>query len=462
MPEDTIAAISTPLGIGGIGIVRISGAQAFSIAKKIFFLPAKKIDFNINHKRKILYGFIRDPKTKETIEEVLISLMKGPKTYTREDVVEINCHGGFLSLRKVLEITLKCGARLAEPGEFTKRAFLNGRIDLIQAEAIADFIRSRTERSLKMSFHQIKGGLSKEVEELKRRLKRLISHIEAVIDYPEEDIRELTKREICKELMNLDKVFSDILETADEGRVLREGIKIGIIGRPNVGKSSLLNRLLEEERAIVTHIPGTTRDTLEEEINIDGIPLILIDTAGIRDARDVVEKEGVSRSHKVLSDADILLLVIDGSENLTPEDKKLLDLTKNKMVIFIINKVDLKKNICYNKNLCLSSKKDIIKISALKNLGIEGLKKKIRDKILKHGLFSSEKDIRISNIRQIELLRMGKEFLNKARETAAQGLSEEFISHDLILCLDSLERMTGKLAREDIINEIFSQFCLGK
>ncbi|MDD5773480.1 MAG: tRNA uridine-5-carboxymethylaminomethyl(34) synthesis GTPase MnmE [bacterium] len=461
MPEDTIAAISTPLGQGGIGIVRISGTQAFPITQKIFFL-SKKNTFKIEKKRKILYGFIRDPKTGNTVEEVLVSLMKGPKTYTREDIAEINCHGGFLSLRRVLEIILRCGARLAEPGEFTKRAFLNGRIDLIQAEAIADFIRSKTERSLQMSFRQIKGGLSKEIDGLKQGLKRLIAQVEAGIDHPEDDIKKISKKEIGKELKKLDKGFSDILGTADDGKVLREGIKIGIIGRPNVGKSSLLNRLLDEDRAIVTHIPGTTRDTLEEEININGIPLIIIDTAGIRDTKDFIEKEGVSRSRKVLSDSDLLLLVIDGSERLTAEDKKLLELTKSKKVVIVINKVDLEKNICYNESLCLLKRMDIVQISALKNLGIEALKKKIRDIILKCGLFSGGKEIKISNIRQIELLRKGKEFLSKANEAVVQGLSEEFISHDLILCLESLEQITGKLVRENIIEEIFSQFCLGK
>ncbi|MFH1287406.1 MAG: tRNA uridine-5-carboxymethylaminomethyl(34) synthesis GTPase MnmE [bacterium] len=459
--EDTIAAISTPLGQGGIGIVRISGPQAFAIAKKIFSLKNKNPPLPPLKNRKILYGFIHEPKTGDTIEEVLISLMKGPKTYTREDIVEINCHGGFLSLRKVLEIVLLCGARAAEPGEFTKRAFLNGRIDLVQAEAIADFIRAKTERALKMSFHQIKGGLSQEIDGLKQRLIRLIAHIEAKIDYPEEDMKELSKHDIIKELKNLDKGFSVILKTADDGRALREGIKIGIIGRPNVGKSSLLNRLLEEDRAIVTPIPGTTRDTLEEEINIDGIPFVVIDTAGIRDSKNIIEKEGVSRSYKVLFAADMLLLVIDGSASLTDEDKKLLELTKSRKVIRVINKVDLQRNVCYNKDGLLEGK-DIIRVSALKNLGIEGLREKIKDNIFKCGLFSDNEEIKVSNIRQIELLRKGKECLDRTQEAAAQGLSEEFISHDLILCLEFLEQITGKQGREDIINEIFSQFCLGK
>lgn len=461
MPEDTIAAISTPSGQGGIGIVRISGTQAFSITQKIFFLP-KRAALKIEKKRKILYGFIRDPKTGKTVEEVLVSFMKGPKTYTREDIVEINCHGGFLSLRRVLEIILNCGARLAEPGEFTKRAFLSGRIDLIQAEAIADFIRSKTEKSLQMSFRQVKGELSKEIDALKQKLKRLIVQIEARIDHPEEDIKELSKKEISKGLKSLDEGFSAILETADDGRVLREGIKIGIIGRPNVGKSSLLNRLLDDDRAIVTHLPGTTRDTLAEEITIDGIPLVIIDTAGIRETKDVIEKEGVSRSRKVLSEADLLLLVIDGSEPFTLEDKNLLELTKSKKIVIIINKVDLQKNICYNKNLCSLKGRDIVHISALKNLGIKELKKKIRDNVVKRGIFSGDKEIKISNLRQIELLRKGKEILNKAKEADSQGLSEEFISHDLILCLESLEQITGNLVRENIIDEIFLQFCLGK
>ncbi len=456
MLEDTIAAISTPIGEGGLGIVRISGPRAFSIANKIFSRKVSRLPSHTVH-----HGYIIDPRSKERIDEVMLSIFKKPKSFTAEDIIEISGHGGVVSLRRILEVCLSTGARLAEPGEFTKRAFLNERIDLAQAEAVVDIIRAKTEMGLKVALHQLDGELSSKIEGLRRELIHLSAHLEAAIDFPEEDIERLKSPQMLLRARKVLKEVRKLLEGAQGGKVLREGIKTVIIGRPNVGKSSLLNALLKEKRAIVTPIPGTTRDIIEEIINIKGIPLKIIDTAGLATAEGPIEKESINRTRRSLEAADLVLLVMDAATYLSKEDYGIMEDVKDKKVIVVINKTDLPEVIEVNEIRKILHDKRIIKVSATKKTGLERLEKMIIDLIFEGRVAPSDRTL-VTNIRHKDTLERTKKSLEKMIESIEKDMSAEFISLDLRAALDSLGEITGKTATEDILDEIFSQFCIGK
>lgn len=461
--DDTIAAISTPLGEGGIGIVRLSGKDSIRIAERIFISPkSKKIKEIPSHT--ILHGFIKDPPTGNVIDEVLLSIMRAPNTYTREDIVEINCHGGILPLRKVLELTVKEGARLAEPGEFTKRAFLNGRLDLSKAEAVLDLIKAKTDESRKIALDQLQGRLSERIYDLREKLTEICALIEAHIDFPEEDIELSSQKDITESVSAIIKELENLLKTYDEGRFFRDGLAAAIVGRPNVGKSSLLNALLEKERAIVTEMPGTTRDILEEYLNINGLPLRIIDTAGIREAHDMAEAEGVRRSLKAIDEADLVIALIDGSEPLKNEDLEVLGKIKGKNAIVAINKSDLlssKSDSLSDKNLEPYALIKIVYISATKGTGLDELKNIILNSCIKN--WQEHKDgIVITNIRHKVALQSAYDSLNRALSAIDSSQPLEITAIDLREALDKLGEIVGAVTTDDILNRIFSNFCIGK
>ncbi|MBI4688023.1 MAG: tRNA uridine-5-carboxymethylaminomethyl(34) synthesis GTPase MnmE [Nitrospirae bacterium] len=454
MSDDTIAAISTPLGYGGIGIVRLSGKDAIGIADKVFRSPKNK-QLKQTPSHRIIYGSIINPKTNEVIDEVLVSVMKAPNTYTKEDVVEINCHGGHIPLKRVLEIVLGNGARLAEPGEFTQRAFLNGRIDIVQAEAVLDNINALTEQSQKAAMEQISGRLSKKIDELREKLIELASFVEAYIDFPEDDIEALSSEDMVRRALKIKGDLEKLIDSSRQGLILREGLKTAIIGRPNVGKSSLLNALLERDRAIVTDMPGTTRDVIEEYLNINGIPVRIMDTAGIREARDIAEKEGVQRSIKAMEGADLVVLVLDGSDCLHDTDRELLEKSDAKNTVLAINKTDLPQRLELN-----TGGKTVVKISASCGTGLDELKNKIMNMAL-GGRRSLEFGM-VTNIRHVRALERTLLSVNSFMEGLKQSLSPEFLSVELKEALNSLGEITGITTPEDILNKIFSDFCIGK
>ncbi|MBI4650433.1 tRNA uridine-5-carboxymethylaminomethyl(34) synthesis GTPase MnmE [Candidatus Desantisbacteria bacterium] len=466
--SDTIAAISTPPGEGGIGIVRLSGPDTLKITQKIF-LPFKN-NFINPRSHSLIYGNIISPESKEIIDEVLLSTMRAPYSYTREDVVEINCHGGLLPLTKILQLVLEHGARLAEPGEFTKRAFLNGRIDLAQAEAVIDIIRSKTEESMRHAAFQLQGKTSGEITLLRNLLIDLRSHLELSIDFIEDDLEIISKNKLLELLYQALEKIDKLLSSAKIGRILREGIKIAIIGRPNVGKSSLLNRLLNEERAIVTHIPGTTRDIIEETININGIPAAIIDTAGIRKTTDEVEKLGIERTRMSIHQADIVLLTLDVSEKLHEEDIEIIKEIKNKKTIYVLNKID---KIFNSESKSVQNFLDLIyeetfsreiphiQISSLTGEGIENLKKLIYNLIINKRI-DNKNDVFINNIRHEEALKKAGYSLLRAIEGVKSKLSPEFIASDVKEASENLGIITGKTFTEDILDNIFKNFCIGK
>jgi tRNA modification GTPase len=461
--EDTIAAISTPLGRSGIGIVRLSGRDAIKIVDKIFLSPKKKRLEQIPSHR-ILYGHIVEPINKEIIDEVLVSVMKAPYTYTKEDVVEINCHGGPVPLRRILEIVLKAGARLAEPGEFTQRAFLNGRIDLAQAEAVLDVINALTEESQKAAIEQLKGGLSEKIETIREKLIELTAFIEAFIDFPEEEIEPPSKENLNKKASEIQHELKQLIEGSRYGMILREGLKTAIIGRPNVGKSSLLNALLEQDRVIVTEMPGTTRDIIEEYLNIHGFPIKIMDTAGIRKVRDIAEREGVARSLRAMKEADLVLLILDGSENLHETDKELIEKSNSVNTILVINKIDLPPKISPD---ALPSDKPIIRISALRGTGLSELKEEIIKTSLKGcGDFYPKGDktgiTLVTNIRHLKALEKAYASISSFIDGLNKSLSPEFLSIELRDALDALGEILGITTPEEILNKIFSNFCIGK
>ena len=460
MINDTIASISTPIGSGGIGIVRVSGNQAIEIMDRIFKGKSNKKLIDVKS-HTINYGYIFDYNNSTIIDEVLVMLMKAPSTFTREDVVEINCHGGVIVIQKVLELILKNGARLAEPGEFTKRAFLNGRIDLSQAEAVIDIINAKTDLSLQSSVSQLEGKLSEKVNQLRDELLEMIAHIEASIDYPEYDIENLTFNKIRKESKRLKVEIETLLETADTGKIIKEGLETVIVGKPNVGKSSLMNVLVRNQRAIVTDVPGTTRDIIEEYVNIAGIPLKIIDTAGIRETENFVEKIGVEKSKEVIDKADLIIMMLDGSSPLTEEDKSIINLIQNKKAILLINKtdLDLKLDIELLKNYVDDN--SIINISAKEKIGINLIEKYIKDMFLK-GTINMKDDIFITNVRHKNALFEAKNSLNDVLATIDMGLPEDCLSIDLQSCYDYLGEVIGQSLDESIIDKMFSQFCLGK
>jgi len=459
--KDTIAAISTPIGQAGIGIVRMSGDRAFDIAKRIFS-PSSQTKISWNSSFKMFYGWVIDPDTGEKVDEVLLSLMKAPRTYTREDIVEINCHGGIVPLRKVLEICIKQGARLAEPGEFTRRAFLNGRIDLSQAESVLDVVQAKTEKSLKLAVKSLGGELSRRVSSIREKIVDLLSLMEAEIDFTEEDIQVLDKEEKEKRISSLIEKVGNLIEKANTGQIYREGVKVVIAGRTNVGKSSLLNTLLARERAIVSHIPGTTRDTIEEIVNIKGFPVCMIDTAGIGNFNTLLEKESVKRTCDSLKIADIVLLMVDGSSPLTEEDENAISLVKKlkKQTLLLINKIDLPQKIDKGKLKNLFPDTSPVEISALKGTGLEKLKERIAKLILEKVAPDSE-EIMV-NLRQKDCLEKAKSCLLRAKEGLKKDVSVEFLAFELREAISHLDEITGRRLGEEILDRIFSQFCIGK
>jgi tRNA modification GTPase len=456
---DTIAAISTPLGPGGIGIVRLSGPRSLAIAERLFHSKGKGHSALLS--RRFYHGEIRHPADGRILDEVLLVYMAPPKTYTREDVVEIQCHSGILVLQEILQAVLSEGARLADPGEFTKRAFLNGRIDLVQAEAVIDLIRAKTQRSLEIAQQQRTGSLSREVQTLQNELLDLLALLEADIDFPEEDLPEVSPEELGRRLQSVRIGLEALLRTYEEGKLYREGLSVVIVGRPNVGKSSLLNSLLREERAIVTAIPGTTRDVIEETLNVSGIPLRIMDTAGLRHAQDAIEEEGVRRTRERLSQADLVIWVVDGSEPLQKEDLDILSLVRPRKTAIALNKNDLPPGFPPESLKEKVPEVPVVSISALRGLGIEFLKDEIRRMILA-GKTESPGEVLLANFRHKQAIEKACQALNQALESLTAGLSAEFLSVDLREAQAALGEIVGTHTSEDILERIFSQFCVGK
>ncbi|MDY2729834.1 MAG: tRNA uridine-5-carboxymethylaminomethyl(34) synthesis GTPase MnmE [Clostridium sp.] len=455
---DTICAIATPIGEGGISIIRVSGDKVLEIVDKIF---CGKKDVSIKNMKTytMRYGYIKNLDSSAIIDEVIISYMKGPRSFTAEDVVEINCHGGMVPTNKVLEEVIKAGARLAEPGEFTKRAFLNGRIDLSQAEAVMDIIRSKTDLSMKSAMLQSQGFLSKKINELREYMLNVLALIEHSIDFTEDDEEIDPSVPITiEEKLNISiEKMEKLLKDATEGRIIRDGLNMAIVGKPNVGKSSLLNTLLKENRAIVTDIPGTTRDVIEEYISLDGIPIKIIDTAGIREASDVVEKIGIERSRKKIEEADLVILMLDASRKLEQEDKEIIEYVKEKNYIVLLNKIDLEQKINDSE---IDSLKNVINISTLKGFGIDELKEKIKEMFF-NGDVQNESLI-ISNSRHKQALFRALENCKIALERVKSNEYLDLISIYVTAALKALGEITGAELEEDLVNKIFSEFCVGK
>lgn len=456
----TIAAISTAVGEAGIGIVRMSGSKSLEIANKIF-KGAVIESLDDKSSRKMVYGHIIDGENK-IVDEVLIAYMKGPHTYTREDIVEIYCHGGIIPVRKVLDLTLDNGARLSEPGEFTKRAFLNGRLDLSQAEAVMDIIHAKTEKSHETSMDQLEGKLSKKIRELRDEILNILARVEASIDYPGEDsIEDVAYKEIIERGSNLRVEISKLIQTSTRGTILRDGLNTIILGKPNVGKSSLLNAILRENRAIVTDVPGTTRDVIEEFVNIDGIPLKLVDTAGIRDTDDLVEKIGVDRAKDLVDKSDLIIAVFDVSKELDNEDKQIIELIKNKKAIIIINKIDLERKFEEKFITEDLSDKIIIESSMVNEVGIEEIEESIKE-MFYSGNLELDSGIVINNIRHKNQLEKAKKNIDDVIEAAEMNVPIDCIEVDLKNCWENLGEISGDTIGEDILDKIFSEFCLGK
>lgn len=460
--DDTIAAISTPLGEGGIGIVRLSGKDALPIAEKLFHSPKNKSLLNAKS-HSVIYGFIKDPAAEFVIDEILAMIMRSPYSYTREDVVEIHCHGGMITLRKTLELVLKYGARLADPGEFTKRAFMNGRIDLSQAEAVLDLVQSKTDESRRIAMEQLQGGLSEKITTLRDRLTELCANIEAYIDFPEDEIETTSKKTMLQSMKDIGAELELLLKTYDEARFFREGLSTAIVGRPNVGKSSLLNALVKKDRAIVTELPGTTRDIIEEYLNIKGLPLRIMDTAGIRDVKDAAEKEGVKRSLRSIEHADLVTAIFDRNEPLKDEDVEVLNKIKNKNAIIVLNKCDLP--FVVDEAVLVSHATPgntlVLHISATRGDGLEGLKDSIVEACLKD--WKEERDgIVISNLRHKLAIEHAIRSLERATQALTDGHPLEILSLELRDALDRLGEIVGSVTTEDILNMIFNEFCIGK
>lgn len=457
---DTIAAISTPPGEGGIGIVRLSGDEALEIAEKVYKQGNKRLSDQPSHT--IHYGNLFNPKTDEKIDEVMVTVMRAPKTYTREDIVEINTHGGVLVTNKVLQTILAAGARLAEPGEFTKRAFLNGRIDLSQAEAVMDVIRAKTDSAMHNAISQLDGNLSNLISDIRQEILNTLAQVEVNIDYPEyDDVEEMTSKLMQEKAAEVKAQVEGILETAQQGKILRDGLATAIIGRPNVGKSSLLNAFARTEKAIVTDIAGTTRDVIEEFVNVKGVPLKLVDTAGIRDTEDIVEQIGVTRSKKAIDEAELVLLVFDQSETLTDADFEMMRLTEGKERIIILNKMDLEQKLNVDQLLDKVDPKSIISVSVFENNGIEEVEKAIMD--LFFAGKTGEKDATyISNIRHISLLEQAIDALDEVINGIEFGMPVDLVQIDLTRAWDCLGEVTGESVQDELITQLFSQFCLGK
>lgn len=457
---DTIVAISTPPGEGGISIVRLSGEQAVAIADKVYRMGRKSLKKQESHT--IHYGHIMDPDTQEVIDEVMVSVMRSPKTYTREDVVEINTHGGMIPTQNVLQTVLRAGARLAEPGEFTKRAFLNGRLDLTQAEAVMDVIRSKTDKANQMALKQLDGQLSQEIEQLRQEILDTLAQVEVNIDYPEyDDVEEMTTALLQEKATSVKQKIEKLLQTAGDGKILRDGLKTAIIGRPNVGKSSLLNALIHEEKAIVTDIAGTTRDIVEEYISLRGIPLQLIDTAGIRETEDQVEKIGVERSRSALSEADLILLVLDQSRPLTKDDRDLLQATADQPRFILLNKVDLPAQIDRIELEAFINGAHLIHLSLMENQGLGDLEDAIVDKFYQGQIGERDANM-ISNTRHVRLLEEARDCIEAVLEGIQMGMPVDLVQIDLTRSWELLGEITGETVQDELLNQLFSQFCLGK
>ena len=456
--DDTIAAIATAPGEGGIGIIRISGEKSLQVAQSIFKSKSGKMikDYNA---RTLIYGTVVD--NEKVIDEVLVAYMKGPNSYTAEDVIEINCHGGFISVKKILELILSKGVRLAEAGEFTKRAFLNGRIDLSQAEAIIDVIKSKTDMAHEVAQSQLEGSLAKKIKDLRMNVTEVLAHLEVSIDFAEEDVEEITYQTLEEKALELRNEIKKLYDTAESGKILRDGLKTVIVGKPNVGKSSLLNSILGENRAIVTDIAGTTRDVIEEFVNIKGIPLKIVDTAGIRETEDVVEKIGVEKSRESFSTADLVIMVLDASRKLSEEDMEILESLKNKKTIVLLNKMDLEPQIELEKIEEFVNSEDIIKISALKHQGIEELQDKI-EAMVYHGSVKNSSNLMITNSRHKDALFKAYESINDAISAIEHRMPYDFIEVDFKNIWDYLGYINGDTVREDLLDTIFANFCIGK
>ena len=459
MDFDTITSISTPMGEGAIGIVRLSGPEAVEIGDKLY-KGKKKLKDVPSHT--INYGHIIDPETDEVVEEVMISVLRAPKTFTREDIIEINCHGGILTINRILELTMTHGARMAEPGEYTKRAFLNGRIDLSQAEAVMDFIRSKTDRASKVAMNQIEGRLSDLIKRQRQSILEILAQVEVNIDYPEyDDVEDATTEFLLAQSKKIKNEIDQLLETGTQGKIMREGLSTVIVCKPNVGKSSMLNNLIQDNKAIVTEVAGTTRDVLEEYVNVRGVPLRLVDTAGIRDTEDIVEKIGVERSRKALSEADLILFVLNNNESLTEEDRTLYEVIKNEDAIVIVNKTDLERQLDIEEVKTMIGDTPIIQTSMLKQEGIDELELQIRD-LFFGGEVQNQDMTYVSNSRHISLLKQARQTIQDAIDAAEAGIPMDMVQIDLTRTWELLGEIIGESASDELINQLFSQFCLGK
>ncbi|WP_155287564.1 tRNA uridine-5-carboxymethylaminomethyl(34) synthesis GTPase MnmE [Lacticaseibacillus zhaodongensis] len=455
--EETITAISTPPGEGAISIVRLSGDDAVAIANKVF----RGKDLRKVPTHTINYGHIVDPENKRVVDEVMVSVMRAPKTFTREDVVEINTHGGIVATQHVLQLVIGAGARMAEPGEFTKRAFLNGRIDLTEAESVMDIIRAKTDRAEQVAVDQLGGSLRKLIDKLRKDILDTLAQVEVNIDYPEYDTEQMTAKAMRDAATDASARLQELLATAQSGSILREGLATAIVGRPNVGKSSLLNYMMHEDKAIVTNVPGTTRDVLEEYVSVRGVPLRLVDTAGIHDTDDVVERIGVARSRKALTAADLVLLVLDASEPLTDEDKELLEATKNKKRIVVLNKQDLPAKITARELATYLEPSELINTSIKTAEGLDELESRIA-KLFFGGIENSQNNVIVSNARQAGLMRQAQTSLKSVLDGLDAGMPLDLVQIDMTAAWNKLGEITGEAAPDELINQLFSQFCLGK
>ena len=453
--NDTISAISTAYGEGGIGIVRMSGSRSYEILSDIF----DNIDKVEN--RKLTYGHIRDPRDGRTVDEVLVAYMKAPHTYTGEDVVEINCHGSMVALRKILDITLKEGASLAEKGEFTKRAFLNGKIDLSQAEAVIDLIKASSSSGYDVALSQLDGSFGKNISEIRQKLVDILVDITVNIDYPDEDIEEIVYENLRENIFKIKEDIDYLISTSDTGRILKDGIKIAIIGKPNVGKSSLMNRLLMENRAIVTDIPGTTRDVIQENMMIRNIPVILIDTAGIRETDDKIEKIGIEKSKETFNDADLILFLLNSGDVITGEDYSIMNRVANKNVLVLLNKSDMDRKIETDRIKEILGDKTFLDTSMETGQGVEELKD-IIEKMVYKGNLKQDNSLIVTNARHLNLLRDASAFLEDSLKSIDSNQPLEFIEIDVKNTYDDLGAILGEEVGDDILNEVFSRFCLGK
>lgn len=453
---DTIAAISTPIGEGGISIVRLSGEDAVAIANKVF----KGANLTKVPSHTIHYGHVVDPKDGAVIDECMATVMLAPKTFTREDVVEISCHGGLVVTNDILQLLLANGARMADPGEFTKRAFMNGRIDLTQAESVMDMVRAKTDKARSVAMKQLQGGLLDQIRALRQELLNTMAQEEVNIDYPEYDMDDMTGKEMREKAISVSKKIDQLLATAQEGKIIRSGLATAIVGRPNVGKSSLLNYLTQDDKAIVTDVAGTTRDTLEEYVSVKGVPLKLIDTAGIHHTEDKVEKIGVERSRKAVEAADLVLLLLDASRELSAEDEALLDFTKQKKRIVVLNKSDLGQKIS-REMIAKITDSPIVVTSILQKENLDQLEEAI-EKLFFKGIENSENQVLVTNQRQAGLLSKAKQSLTEVVEGVDNDMPLDLVQIDLTNAWDTLGEITGESAPDELITQLFSQFCLGK